>query len=365
MKILFTGGGTGGHLMPIIAIGRELKGKDGIKLYYLGPKDEQGGFLLAQENFKIHSILSGKIRRYFSFWNITDVLFGIPIGFLQGFFWILVIRPNLVFSKGGSGSLVVCWAARIFRISVFLHESDSVPGLSNKIVSKWAKKVFVSFSFEKTEGFENSILVGNPTRKELLNGSIEEAKKIFNLTLEKPVILIMGGSQGAMAINEFIMVILNNLLEKYEIIHVAGLKNYKKIKLESEVVFGQDLEKYYHLYPTLNEVELKNAYAAADLVISRAGSGSIFEIAAVGKPSILIPLPSAAGNHQSKNAYQYAESGAAIVLEQDNLSPNLFLGEVESAFSKKEKMEKAALNFSKPNAAELITKEILNFKNDK
>lgn len=369
MKIVFTGGGTGGHLMPIIAISRELKSlykKDDLTIYYLGPKDDFA--LLSGEHIKTYPIASGKIRRYFSFQNIVDVLFKIPFSFLQSFFWLLVIRPQLVFSKGGTGSLPVAYCASILRLPLFIHESDMAAGLSNKMASAWAKKVFVSF--EKTQQLNPAavtLVVGNPIRRELLGGSKEEAKKILGLAFEKPVILILGGSQGAEPINDFVLLVLHDLLQKYEVIHVAGAKNYKNVYRQTSIILAaenSDLEKRYHVYPFLNEVELKSAYVASSLVISRSGSGSIFEIAALGKPSILIPLPSSANDHQSKNAYQYVNSGACMVIEQGSLSPNFFLGEIENILLQSKKMEKAALAFSKPDAATTIVKAILDFLNN-
>ena len=160
------------------------------------------------------------------------------------------------------------------------------------------------------------------------------------------------------------MSILIEILDNYEIIHISGKKNYSSVKLESKAILNQNQQKYYHLYQSLNELELKSALRICDIIISRAGSGSIFEIAASGKPSILIPLPSSAGNHQSKNAYQYAKTGASIVIEQDNLTPNLFLGEINYLLSDRQKFEKmreSALKFAKIEAAENIAKEILNF----
>lgn len=364
MRILFTGGGTGGHLFPIIAIAREIRrlsDNQKIQLYYIGPKDEKARFLLSQESFKVHSIISGKIRRYFSFQNIIDVAFKIPFGFLQSFFLLLFIRPQLVFSKGGTGSLPITFCARLLRIPVFLHESDIVPGLSNKITSKWAKEVFTSF--EKTEYFSpmKTILAGNPIREELLKSDNQSAREMFNLIFEKPIILILGGSQGSEAINDFILSILNDLLKHYEIIHVCGKKNYQKTQLASQLILSKDMQKYYHLLESLDEIQLKGAYKAADLIISRAGSSSIFEVAALGKSSIIIPLPSSAGNHQSKNAYEYSKNGATLVIEQENLSPNFFIGEINNAFSQSEKMRMAALNFSKPLASKKIAEEILKY----
>lgn len=360
MKILFTGGGTGGHIMPLIAVGRELKKQMfEVELNYIGPKNDC--LIMSKENFKTYAIVSGKIRRYFSFLNIIDLLFKIPFGFLQSFFLLLFIKPKIVFSKGGTGSLPTTYCARILKIPVFIHESDSVPGTSNKITSAWAKKIFTSF--ENTEYFNKDkvIVSGNPIRKDLLLGNKEEAKKELNLASEKPVILISGGSLGSQAINDFILLVLNNFVNNYEIIHIAGTNNYKRMVIESKAFLPDELEKHYHLYEFLNEVQLKNSYAAADIVISRAGASSIFEIAATGKPSILIPLPSSANNHQSKNAYQYVKSGACVVMEQENLSPNFFLGEIDNMLSVTEKMSEAALRFAKPEAAEMIAKSIINY----
>jgi len=365
MKILFTGGGTGGHIMPIIAIGRELKKLDpqnNLELHYIGPKE--GTDILITEKFKIHNIVSGKIRRYFSLLNIVDIFFNIPLGFLQSFFLLLFIRPKLVFSKGGSGSLVVCFAAKVLRIPIFLHESDSIPGMSNQKISKWAKKIFISFP--NTEYFEKSktTLVGNPIRKDLLQINKEEANRILNLTRERPVILFWGGSQGAEAINELVLSNLNIFLSQYEIIHISGEKNYRNVKAESRALLNKEEKIYYHLYKSMNELELKSALIICNFVVSRAGSGSIFEISAFGIPVIIIPLPSSAQNHQSKNAYEYAKTGAGIVIEQENLTPNLFMSKINNIISDSKtfkKMQESALNFSKPEAGETIAKEIIAY----
>ncbi len=182
-----------------------------------------GPFFLTQEGFKIHIIAAGKIRNYFSFENFTDVLFKIPLGFLQSFFVMLFSRPRLVFSKGGTGSAPVLLAAKILGVPIFIHESDSVPGKSNKLAFNWAKKVFISFP--NTEGFSGNpktMVVGNPILKEVLEGNQASAKDIFGLTLEKPVLLFWGGSQGAQPLNDFVLTILPQLLQDYEVIHVCG-----------------------------------------------------------------------------------------------------------------------------------------------
>jgi UDP-N-acetylglucosamine--N-acetylmuramyl-(pentapeptide) pyrophosphoryl-undecaprenol N-acetylglucosamine transferase len=367
MKIVFTGGGSGGHVSPLIAIIREIRRiypKKDLEFYYVGPKDELGLIMLSQENIVIQTIMAGKIRRYFSLQNFVDILFKIPFGFLQSLFILMAIGPNLIFSKGGSGSIAVTYAAKFLKIPVFIHESDVVPGLSNQKTADWAKKIFTSFP--KTEYFEPTKInaIGNPIKKELLEGDRQKAGEIFDLTFTKPIFLVIGGSQGAEPINEFILEVLNEILKRYEIIHVAGKENFDQVRKEAQVVIDADLEKYYHPIEFLDEEKTKHAYAAADLIVSRAGSSAIFEIAACGKPSILIPLPGSAGDHQSRNAYQYSESGACVILEQQNLTPNIFMENVELLLlhsEKVEEMRQAAYRFAKPLAARAVAREILEF----
>jgi len=367
MKILFTGGGTSGHILPLVAIAREIRRiypKKNLELYYLGPNDDFNIAMLKHEDFIVKTIISGKVRRYFSWQNIVDILFKIPLGFLQSLFLLIYISPSLVFSKGGSGSVAVAYSAKLLRIPVFIHESDIVPGLSNQVVAKFATKIFTSFP--KTEYFDPQkvVVTGNPIRKEILEGDRQKAGEIFGLTLSKPILLVMGGSQGAEPINDFILLILNALLRDYEIIHVAGPANAKAVSAEAQVVCDENLAKYYHAIGFLDEEKLKHALKVADLIISRSGSGSIFEIAATGKPSIIIPLPTSAADHQSKNAYAYSLHGACTVIEQDNLSQNLFIDTIKLMFLHPEKiqqMSQAALTFAKPMAAKAIAREILEF----
>jgi|SRR3989344_2474979 len=367
MKIVFTGGGSGGHIFPLISIIRELRRISGkhIDFYYIGPKDELSFIYFSQEDVKIIKIAGGKMRRYFSFQNIIDIFLKIPFSFFQSLFYLAFMNPALVLSKGGEGSIAVTFAAKILGINIFLHESDVLPGLSNQKTSRWAKKIFTSF--EKTEYFEpkKCILVGNPIREAILGGDIETAKELFSITLTKPVLLVLGGSQGAQAINDFVLNSINTVLEDYEVIHVAGRKNYEEVTKESQVSIHDNFKKYYHLYDFLEEEKLKHAYQIADLIIARAGSGLIFEIAALGKPSILIPLSSeSSNNHQAKNAYTYEKMGACIVIEQDNLTPHFFLDNVKMLFLNKEKlasMKQAALLFAKPLAAKTIAREILEY----
>ncbi|MFH1582662.1 MAG: undecaprenyldiphospho-muramoylpentapeptide beta-N-acetylglucosaminyltransferase [bacterium] len=371
MKILFTGGGSGGHITPLIAITRELRRlhpKEDLKLFFLGPKDEFSSVLLSQEGIKVKSVLSGKIRRYGKwktfFKNFADVVFKIPIGVIQSFFIIFFISPDIVFSRGGFGSIPVVIAARILFIPVFLHESDVVPGMANRFLNKFAKEIFVSFP--KTEFFPlNKItLTGNPIRTELLTGNRETAKQIFGLKSGKPIILILGGSQGSQRINDKILEALPNLLDNFEVIHQSGYNNFKAVKSEALAIIGKEKENLYHPFPFLKEPELKQAYAAADLIISRSGSGGIFEIAAIGKPSILIPLPESAQNHQIMNSYAYTQKGSGIVMEENNFTSNFFLEKLKFLFSNPkelEKMSEAARGFARPNAAKTIANYLIEY----
>lgn len=362
MKILFAGGGTAGHIFPIIAVVREIKRiypKGDFQFFYLGPKDKFAISLLSQEGIVIKTILAGKIRRYFSFINIIDILFKLPIGILQAFYYVFVISPDFIFSKGGYGSIPAVISGWLLSTPIFLQESDVSPGLASKITSKVALEIFIAFPIEKTEYFpaKKILSVGNPTRKEILKGNKKEAKKIFKLVGGKPLILILGGSQGAQMINDRILMVLDDLLKSFEIIHQTGEENFEQVKAEAGVVMTKALKKYYHPSPFLNEKELSHAYQAADLVISRAGAGSIFEIAAVAKPSILVPLSGAAQNHQTKNAYAFAETRGTLVMEEANFTPHFVLEKLKDLFKNPKKLKEmagAAKDFSKPEAARII-----------
>jgi len=369
LKIYFTGGGTGGHAIPIIAVAREIEKlwEGEVVFRYLGPKDPWAEIFFPEEGIKIVGILTGKIRRYFSpkslILNFFDLL-KVPIGILQSFIYLFFFRPHLIFSKGGFGSFPVTFAAWLLMIPVFLHESDIVPGLANRISARFAKKIFVSF--EKTLYFpeKKMIVTGNPIRIDLLKVDREEAKQYFKIRGEKPILLILGGSQGAQKINEKILEIINELLKTFEVIHQSGYKNFKTLKTATRFLIKEELKKYYHLFPFLKEKELKMAYCLADLIVARAGAGAIFEIAAFGKPSVLIPLPKSAQDHQMKNAYIYAQSKAAILLSQENITSRFFLGVLRNLISDREnlrKMKEAALKFAKPQAAREIGEKIISY----
>ena len=370
MKILFAGGGTGGHTFPIIAIARELKKKyPSPRLYFVGPKNEAIPDLFKKEDIKVKRVYSGKIRRYGGFGprlsNFLDIFFRIPFGTIQSFIYIFMLSPDVIFSKGGYGAVPPTLAAKILQVPIFLHESDIAPGMANRFLSRFALEIFISFP--KTEFFpvEKILLVGNPVRESLfIPPSRKEILDSIKLKGEKPVIFIMGGSQGSEKINDITLQILPQLLSTFEVIHQCGTANYNNISVESNFLITSEAKNSYHLFPFLDENQLRCAYHSADIVVSRAGSGSIFEIAGVGKPSILVPLAGSAQNHQSKNAQLYSDLGCAIVIEDENFTPHFFLQKTVALMkspSARQNMINQAKKFAKPRSAKIIVEYIIEF----
>lgn len=369
MRILFTGGGTGGHIFPIIAVARQLKKiyanypeKGNLEMFFLGA----GQFskdILEKEGIAVKTISAGKLRRYFSVQNFLD-LFKVPLGLCKSLWYLYIWMPDVIFSKGGYDSAPVVFVGWLYRIPILIHESDTVPGLANRLLSKFSKRIGVSFdTAEKYFPERKTALIGNPIREEIvkkcISGTQEEKQQIkigLKIISQKSVILVLGGSQGAEKINNLVLLTLPRLLEKYEIIHQCGGGNYEYVKARSSQ------SDNYHIFPFLNESQMRDAYFIADLIISRAGAGSICEIAICGKPSILIPLPESAGDHQRQNALVYTQSGSAVILEQDNLTPNLLFNEINKILDDNEaylKMSNNAKNFSRPEAAQKIAEEII------
>lgn len=383
MKILFTGGGTGGHIYPILAVAEQLRvfsvqRSVGIEMYYLGvPEKFQS--LLKKNKISVSKILSAKLRRYFDIRNFIDfILF--PFSVIQAFWKVFWIMPDVLFSKGGPGSLPVVIACKFYQIPVIIHDSDSVIGLANRLALRFADRVGISFeaagdaivqsqsNVKKADRLRQKIaLIGNPIRQSLIEGVLEKqkAKTILDLDLEKPMILVLGGSQGSSTINDFMLNIAGELVREYQVLHQTGVDNFNNVKSELNMAlhgFGEREKKRYKVVPYFED-DLKDVYAAADLVVSRASAGSIFEIAVFGKPAILIPLrEKVVGRHQINNAYEYSKTGAAVVIEEENLKPHIFLSQLEKIMSNEQTLKsmfEAAKKFSKPDAAKMIAEEIV------
>ncbi|HOM33088.1 MAG TPA: UDP-N-acetylglucosamine--N-acetylmuramyl-(pentapeptide) pyrophosphoryl-undecaprenol N-acetylglucosamine transferase [Candidatus Paceibacterota bacterium] len=372
LKIVLAGGGTGGHIYPLIAVYRNLKKITDQRLVNLDATfigaDTFDEKVFTDENIKVIKIFSGKWRNYFSLLNFLDI-FKIIFGIFQSLWYLWKVMPDMIFSKGGYGALPVVIAGFLLGIPIIEHESDTIPGKSNKIAASLAKKIIVSFS--STKNYfppEKAVVIGNPIRESILNNKInqKEGKKYFNFLLDKPVVLFLGGSQGSQRINDLVLDSIEGLLKNdIQIIHQTGPKNFKQVFLEAKVILEflpPPYPSFYQCKEFLNEKDYLNALVAADLIVARAGSGTIFEIAASQKPAILIPLPEAAHNHQKMNAIEYARYGGAIVLEEENATPNILIKTILDILQNEDKknvMINSAKLFIKRNAAEEIAKEIL------
>ncbi len=368
MKILLTGGGTGGHFYPAIAVANALNliadqekiAKMELIFMAESPYDQDA---LLQNGVRFKKTYSGKIRRYFSVLNVID-LFKIIPGIIKSILGMYFDFPDVVFSKGGHESFPVVFAARFLGIPVVIHESDAVPGKVNAWAGKFAKRVAIAFPgssqyFSK----KNVALTGNPVRKEFFVRKKEGAKEFFGFEDKIKTVFVTGGSQGAQIINDNLLDVLPELLKGYQIIHQCGKNNLKEVENRVSVLMESSVYKpRYRIYDYLDVNGMRMAYGASDLIVSRAGAASIFEIAASGLPSIIVPLADSAQDHQRENAYAYAKSGAAEVIEQNNLTPHVLRSEIEGLLNNKDKLQKMseeAKKFSKPDAAEKIAREII------
>lgn len=367
MKIIFTGGGSGGHFYPIIAINESIKKiakeKKLItpKMFFFAPTPYNQG-LLYDHQIEYKKVTAGKMRRYFSFLNFTD-FFKTLWGILGALLDVFDIYPDVVFSKGGFGSVPAVMAARLLRIPVVIHESDSVPGKANKWAGKFATRVALSYK-EAAEYFPEKKVAytGQPILEDRLTPITNSASEFFGFEESVPTIFIMGGSQGADIINNAIMDILPDLVKKFQIIHQTGTTNFEVIKESaSAILLENPHRKRYKPLGYLNSLEMRMASGACDLVISRGGS-TIFEIASWQKPSIIIPISKSNGNHQTKNAFAFAKSGACSVLQEENLKAHILLAEISKITENpevKNKMIEGTKTFFKPGAADTIAQELL------
>lgn len=358
IHILLVGGGTGGHFYPLISIGEALRtSSQNIVLYYAGP-DVYDADALAAQNIYFVQIPAGKQRRYASLLNFFDIfktLYGACIAVLK----LLSIYPDVIMSKGGYTSVPIILAAKFLRIPIVVHESDSLPGKANKLAARFAETVVVSYP-ETHELFDNSNVVhlGIPIRSALLAPQSEQPLQAFNIEANHPLILVLGGSQGAERVNELILDSLDELLPSFSIIHQTGKMNFEVCKSSADALILDDtLRSRYHPIAFLEGSELNDAYHLASIIISRAGSNSIFEIALHGKPSILIPIPETISHDQRTNAYTYARSGATTVMEEGSITPSLLRAEIDRIMQNDDiykEMKDAATAFAKHNAADAI-----------
>lgn len=309
-KIVLTGGGTAGHVTPNIALLPRLR-ELGYEISYIGSYQGMEKNLIEQQKVPYYGISSGKLRRYFDPKNFSDP-FKVMKGYMQARALMRRLKPDIVFSKGGFVSVPVVLAAKHAKVPVIIHESDLTPGLANRIAIPSASRVCCNFPEtipHLPEG--KAVLSGSPIRAELLQGNCEKAYAYTGLNAEKPIILVVGGSSGSKVINDALRSILPKLLEKYQIIHLCGKGNLDETLNDTEG---------YVQYEYANK-ELADMFAAAQLVISRAGANSICELLALRKPNILIPLSkNASRGDQILNANSFQKQGFSYVIEEESLT---------------------------------------------
>lgn len=374
LHIAFTGGGTGGHIFPILAVAEDLRKiaeARGIPvlLYYIGPTRGPIDIdlnLFWAGGIEVRSIAGGALPQ--SGPNRGMMRFFRTIaGFFQSLWHLYAVMPDIIFSKGGYGAAPVIAAAIFYRIPFFIHESDAIPGRTNVAAARFAKRIAVAFA-EAVKYFpaEKTASVGNPIRAMLFeprdkNAALGE----MGLSAARKTIFVVGGSQGARAMNDVILDILPELLKSYQVIHQCGARNFGEVEKEASFVLGglpREAAQYYKLHGFLAQGLLRDAYEASDIVIARAGSGSIFEIASRAKPSILIPFRYSAQGHQRANAYAYANTGAATVLEEENFTPHILTMQIQKIVEDPEvaqKMMEAARSFARPDASARVAEELL------
>lgn len=371
MKIAFTGGGTGGHFYPHIAVAerlRQIASENRLiepKLYYLAPDpfDEKALF---ENNISFIRIPAGKTRRYFSLANITG-FFTTLAGTVRAFFTLFSLVPDVIFSRGGFGSVPVVLAARLMNIPVVAHESDSKPGRATLLAAKWAERIAVTFDSsvpyfpEKVRG--KIARTGIPVRELLAQPLAEGAAQELKLDPSAPTVLILGGSSGSVRINEIILAALPDLVGYANVIHQTGKGNFDDVSARSRVILKDVAERErYHAFPYLSEDSLRRAAGAAHIVVSRAGATAITEIALWRRPAILIPIPESVSHDQKTNAYAYARTGAAVVLEEENMTPHILVSEVKRITGSQEvaaSMSAHAEGFANPNAARIVAEELI------
>lgn len=364
MKIVLTGGGTGGHFYPLIAVAQQIRAIAAERklldpqLIYIGPDpfDKQA---LAELNIEFRPSPAGKRRRYRSILNFLDI-FKTAWGVVRSTFQLFSIYPDVVFSKGGYASVPTVFAARLLRIPVIIHESDAHPGRANEWAAKFARYIGIAHE-SAAEHFPQKVhdkiaLVGNPIREQLEHISADGATEFLHIDPSVPTILVLGGSMGSETINDAILDALPLLVDKYNIIHQTGKDHLESVRGVARLKLqGTPHESHFRAFGLLNALALRMAGGVSSLVISRAGSGTIFELASWGKPAIIVPIPEEVSHDQTRNAFSYARSGAAVVIQQKNLTPHLLLSEIDRIMTNsdvQQAMSAAAAEFARPDAAE-------------
>lgn len=343
-RIILTGGGTAGHVTPNIALLPRLRELQ-YDIHYIGSYNGIEKELIEQFGIPYHGISSGKLRRYFSLQNFTDP-FRVLKGFGEAKRLIRILKPDVIFSKGGFVSVPVVMAGKKCKVPTIIHESDMTPGLANKLSIPSATKVCCNFP-ETVDLLppDKAVLTGSPIRQELLEGSKEKARDFTGFHSEKPVILVIGGSLGAVAVNDAVRRSLPELLKDFQVIHLCG-----RGKLDPTL---NTLEGYVQ-YEYIKD-ELKDLFALTDIVISRAGANAICELLALHKPNLLIPLPaSASRGDQILNARSFERQGFSVVLDEEEITDAKLLSSIQDLYRNKERYVSAMSASKQQNSIDTI-----------
>ncbi len=347
-KIVLTGGGTAGHVTPNIALMPRLK-ELGYEVHYIGSYDGIEKKLIEEMGVPYYGISSGKLRRYFDWKNFTDP-FRVLKGFGEAKKLLKIINPDVVFSKGGFVAVPVVQAAKRCHIPTIIHESDMTPGLANKLSIPAAAKICCNFpETVKYLPEGKAVLTGSPIRQELLKGNKLAGLNFCGFTAKKPVLMVIGGSLGSVAVNNAVRSILPQLLKTFQVIHLCGKGNLDETQ--------KGMEGYVQ-YEYIKQ-ELADLFALADIVISRAGANAICELLALRKPNLLIPLSAAASRgDQLLNAKSFQQQGFSMVLQEEEITPQLLLSTILELYENRNSYAEAMKKSGQSNAIEMITELI-------
>ena len=372
MKIALVGGGTGGHFYPLVAVAEALEDLCNAEkllmpeLVYIGPPPFDPAALLEHSIWHI-TTSAGKVRRYSSILNVFDT-FKTAFSIVHAIPLLYKLYPDVIFSTGGFAAFPLLVAAKILRIPVVIYDADAKPGRVSLWSAKFARYIAVAHP-SAVEHFPTSIRsniarVGHPVRKEILTIVREGGYEFLHLDPAVPSVLILGGSQGARTINEVVLDALPELSSRYNIVHQTGKEHLKEVSDIASVALRDTKNALrYHPFGLLNTLALKMAAGAASVVVARAGSGTIFEIAAWGTPAILVPIPLDVSHDQTENAFSYARAGAAEVIEQQNLSPHILISEIDRLYGDealRKRMAEAGKQFARPDAATKLARTLLD-----
>lgn len=352
-RIVLTGGGTAGHVTPNIALIPTLQ-QENYEIHYIGSYDGIEKKLIEELSIPYYGISSGKLRRYFDVKNFSDP-FKVLKGYSEAKKLLRRLKPDIIFSKGGFVTVPVVIAAKHLSIPVIIHESDMTPGLANKLALPSATKVCCNFpETMKYLPSGKAVLTGSPIRKELMEGSKAKALQFLGFSATRPVIMVIGGSLGSVAINNAIRDNLDELLTKFQIVHLCG-QGKTEPSLEGK--------KGYRQFEYIKK-ELADLFALSDVIVSRAGANAICELLALRKPNILIPLSAAASRgDQILNARSFEKQGFSVVIEEENLTSKSLMDSLDEVYHNKEKYISSMRNSSQTDAIVAITELIKEVSN--